>query len=296
MSEKTPKLELKHFFDRATFTLTYVLFDPESKDAVIIDPVWDYDPASSKTSTESIDQVMEFIGERKLFPHFVLDTHAHADHLSGAAEVRRRIPSVKIGIGRNITKVQSVFKEVYNMKDFNTDGVQFDLLLEEEDILRVGTFEVRTIFTPGHTPACSSYVVGDRVFVGDALFMPDFGTGRCDFPGGSAEDLYHSIHKKLYKLPDSTRVYSGHDYQPGGRELLFESSIGEQKSKNIQLKAETTREEFVKFRTERDAKLKAPRLLLPSIQVNIDAGRLPKADDNGVSYLRIPVTDSMKTI
>lgn len=289
------KLELKHFFDQDTFTLTYVLFDTVSKDAIVIDPVWDYDPASSKTSTESIDQVMEFLKDQGLKPQLVLETHAHADHLTGAAEIRRRIPGIKIGIGKNITKVQRVFKDVYNMKDFNTDGIQFDLLLDEGKPLNVGTIEIQTIFTPGHTPACSSYVIGDRVFVGDALFMPDFGTGRCDFPGGSSEDLYHSVHEKLYQLPDETRVFTGHDYQPGGRELRFESTIGEQKARNIQLKAETTKEEFIKFRTERDAKLKAPRLLLPSIQVNIDAGHLPKAEENGVSYLRIPVSKSEKS-
>lgn len=282
-------LELKHFFDRATFTLTYVLFDPTSKDAIVIDSVWDYDPASSKTGTESIDRVLDFVKEQDLRLHWVLETHAHADHLTGAAEIRRRIPGVKIGIGKKISEVQGVFKDVFNMKDFNTDGVQFDVLLEEGKKYQVGTIEIEAIFTPGHTPACSSYLMEDRVFVGDALFMPDFGTGRCDFPGGSSADLYHSIHEKLYKLPEETRVYTGHDYQPQGRELKYESTIGEQKAHNIQLKEETTQEEFVKFRTERDAVLEAPRLLLPSIQVNIDAGHLPQAEENGVSYLRIPV-------
>jgi glyoxylase-like metal-dependent hydrolase (beta-lactamase superfamily II) len=220
---------------------------------------------------------------------YILETHAHADHLTGAAELKKRIPSAKIGIGKNITIVQDLFSEVFNLKDFNTNGVQFDVLLNEEETLKAGTIEIKTIFTPGHTPACSSYLVGEMVFTGDALFMPDFGTGRCDFPSGSAKDLYRSIHEKLYKLPDETRFFTGHDYQPNGRELRYESTIGESKSSNIQLKESTSESEFVEFRTKRDATLPAPRLLLPSIQVNIDAGHLPQEDDNGTRYLRIPV-------
>jgi glyoxylase-like metal-dependent hydrolase (beta-lactamase superfamily II) len=209
--------------------------------------------------------------------------------LTGAAELKKRLPNAKVGIGKNITKVQDLFSGFFNLKDFNTSGIQFDVLLNEEETFMAGTIEVRTIFTPGHTPACSSYVIDDMVFTGDALFMPDFGTGRCDFPAGSAEDLYHSVHEKLYKLPDETRVFTGHDYQPNGRELRYESTIGENKKSNIQLQESTTKAKFVEFRTKRDAKLAAPRLLLPSIQVNIDAGRLPKEEDNGTSYLKIPV-------
>lgn len=281
--------EIKTFYDPATFTLTYVVFDPSTKDSIIVDPVWDYDPAASKISTESIDKVMNFVKENELKVHYVLETHAHADHLTGAAEIKRKLPDVKIGIGKNITKVQDMFGKVYNMKDFNTNGVQFDILLNEEETLKAGTIEVKTIFTPGHTPACSSYLIEDFLFTGDALFMPDYGTGRCDFPGGSAKDLYNSVHEKLYKLPDETRFFTGHDYQPNGRELRFESTIGESKKSNIQLKEETTEAEYIKFREERDAKLTAPRLLLPSIQVNIDAGHLPKEEDNGKQYLKIPL-------
>lgn len=282
-------LKVETLYDPATFTLTYVVFDPATKDAVIIDPVWDYDPASSTTSTDSVQKVLDVVKQNELNLLYVLETHAHADHLTGSAEIKKLFPNVKVGIGKNITLVQGVFQEVFNMKDFNTDGIQFDVLLDEGEPLKAGSIEIKTIFTPGHTPACSSYVIEDMVFTGDALFMPDFGTGRCDFPKGSAEDLYHSVHDKLYSLPDETRVFVGHDYQPGGRDLAYETTIGESKRSNKQLKAETSKDEFIKFRQERDAQLKAPRLLLPSIQVNIDAGHLPKAEENGVSYLRMPV-------
>ncbi len=285
---------VKSFFDSNTYTLSYVVFDEATKDAVIIDPVWDYDPASSKTSHDSITGLLDFVKQKGLNVHYVLETHAHADHLTGAAEIKRVLPNAKIGIGKNITKVQDVFSKVFNMKDFNTNGVQFDILLDETHELQVGSFRVKTIFTPGHTPACSTYLIDDMLFTGDALFMPDYGTGRCDFPAGSAKDLYHSVHEKLYQLPDETRVFTGHDYQPGGRELKFESTIGENKRSNVQLRAITKEDEFVEFRNKRDAGLKAPRLLLPSIQVNIDGGHLPKAEENGVSYLKIPIRKEQK--
>lgn len=283
------KLDVKYFYDEDTYTLTYVVFDEDTKDAIIIDPVLNYDQAASKTSMNSIEEVYSFIKEKDLVPHYILETHAHADHLTGAVELKGRFPGIKVGIGKNITKVQSKFKDIFNLKDFNENGVQFDLLLDEETTLKAGSIEVKTIFTPGHTPACSSYLIDNLLFTGDALFMPDYGTGRCDFPMGSAKDLYHSIHEKLYKLPDDTRFFTCHDYQPGGRELRYESTIGESKAKNIQLKQETSEAEFIKFREERDAKLSAPKLLLPSIQVNIDGGHLPKAEDNGESYLKIPI-------
>lgn len=282
-------LDVKHFFDKETYTLTYIVFDNNTRDAVIIDPVLNYDQASSKTSTESIEEVKSFIESHKLVPHFILETHAHADHLTGAIDLKKSYKNLKVAVGKEITKVQSTFKEVFNMKDFNTNGVQFDVLLEENQVLEAGSIKIKTIHTPGHTPACSSYLIDNYLFTGDALFMPDYGTGRCDFPMGSAEDLYDSIHEKLYKLSDETKFFTGHDYQPNGRELRYESTIGESKKENIQLKESTTKEEFVKFRTERDATLSAPKLLLPSIQVNIDAGHLPKAEENGVSYIKIPV-------
>lgn len=286
------KPTVKEFFDKATWTLTYVVYDEHSKDAVILDPVWDYDPAASKMTTQSAEQVVEFVNNNKLNVHYILETHAHADHVSGSQVLKRKLPGTKVGIGAKITEVQKVFKNIFNLgSDFKTDGSQFDLLLEEGKPLKAGTLSIETLYTPGHTPACGSYVIGDAVFTGDALFMPDYGTGRCDFPAGSAEDLYTSVHEKLYKLPDHYRVFVGHDYLPNGRPLAFESTIGEEKAKNIQLKAETARNQFVEFRNTRDKTLAAPRLLLPSVQVNIDAGRLPPPENNGSRYLKIPVRE-----
>ena len=282
-------LSVQHFFDEVTHTLTYIVYDKVTSDAIVMDPVWNYNQASSCLNTICVDNVEKFINSNRLKLHFILETHAHADHLTGAVELRKRFPDAKVGIGKHITKVQETFKEIFNFKDFNTSGVQFDILLDESKLLKAGSIEIKTIFTPGHTPACSSYLIEDMVFTGDALFMPDSGTGRCDFPLGSAKNLYNSIHEKLYKLPDSTKVYTCHDYQPDGRELKFVTTIGESKESNIQLNQKTTEEEYVRFRTERDKKLSAPKLLLPSIQVNIDGGNLPLAEDNEVSYLKIPV-------
>jgi glyoxylase-like metal-dependent hydrolase (beta-lactamase superfamily II) len=281
---------VKEFFDKDTWTMTYVVHDAASKDAVIIDAVWDYDPAASSMSEHSAEKVLTYVKEQGLNVHYILETHAHADHVSGSQILKHRLPSAKVGIGANITAVQKVFKDVFHLDpDFPTDGRQFDLLLREGQTLHAGTLKIDTIYTPGHTPACASYIIGESVFVGDAIFMPDYGTGRCDFPAGSAEDLYESVHGKLYKLPDHYRLFVGHDYMPGGRELAFQSTVAEQKQKNIQLRAITTRDEFVSFRKKRDATLSAPRLLLPSVQINIDAGHLPAPEANGVSYLKIPV-------
>tara|TARA_R110002072_G_scaffold276051_1_gene437362 strand:- start:93782 stop:94639 length:858 start_codon:yes stop_codon:yes gene_type:complete len=282
--------QVKHFFDQATFTLTYVVFDKLTKDCVVIDSVLNYDQASSKTSFESVNELDEFIKSNDLKLHTILETHAHADHLTGAMELKKRYPNAKVAIGKNITLVQETFKGIFNLKDFNTDGIQFDILLEEGKSFHAGSLEIEVIYTPGHTPACSSYLVNENLFTGDALFMPDYGTGRCDFPLGSAQELYHSIHEKLYQLPDETKFYTGHDYQPNGRKLKFQSTIGESKTSNIQLKKSTSESEFITFREKRDATLAAPKLLLPSIQVNIDGGRLPKEEDNGKSYLRIPIS------
>lgn len=286
------KPTVKEFFDKATWTLTFVVYDESTKDAVILDPVWDYDPAASKMSTHSADEVLQFVKSHNLNVHYILETHAHADHVSGSQVLKKHIPNAKVGIGAKITEVQKVFKGVFNLDpSFKTDGSQFDILLEEGKQVQAGSLKIDTIYTPGHTPACSSYVIGDAVFTGDALFMPDYGTGRCDFPAGSADDLYTSVHEKLYKLPDHYRVFVGHDYMPGGRPMAFESTIGEEKAKNVQLKVETTRDQFVDFRNKRDKSLAAPRLLLPSVQLNIDAGKLPAEDTNGSRYLKIPVRE-----
>lgn len=283
-------MQIESFFDPNTFTLTYVVFDRRTRDALVIDPVLDYDPASSTYHFASIQKIEDYLRKNELRPHAILETHAHADHLTGSQELKRRFPRARIGIGERITEVQKVFKDLFHFpEEFPVDGSQFDFLLNEKEIFRAGSLSVKTLFTPGHTPACASYMIGDAVFTGDALFMPDYGTGRCDFPRGSSDALFRSIHEKLYALPDDTRVFTGHDYQPGGRPLRFESTIGEEKRNNIQLKAETTREQFVRFRTERDKTLSAPRLLLPSIQVNIAAGCFPPPESNGVSYLKFPL-------
>lgn len=282
--------QVNGFFDKETWTLTYVVHDPVSKDAVIIDSVLDYDVAASKTATHSNTRIRDYIAAQDLKVHLILETHAHADHLSGSQDLKRHFPAARIGIGANITAVQQVFKEIFNFDEsFRTDGSQFDLLLADNSVTRAGTLEIRTLFTPGHTPACASYLIGDAVFTGDALFMPDYGTGRCDFPAGSASALYDSVHGRLYALPVTTRVFVGHDYQPNGRALAFESTIGDEKAHNIQLRGETTREEFIAFRSARDQTLSVPKLLLPSVQINIMAGHLPPPARNGKRYLHIPI-------
>jgi glyoxylase-like metal-dependent hydrolase (beta-lactamase superfamily II) len=282
-------MNVHSFFDPATYTLTYVVFDAATRDAVVIDPVLDYDPSASRTSTRSVEAVAAFLRAQQLRVHWVLETHAHADHLSASQWLRRRFDA-KIAIGARITEVQATFKDVFDLPaSFRTDGGQFDRLLGDGEVVKAGSLDVEVIATPGHTPACVSYKIGDAVFTGDALFIEDYGTGRCDFPRGSAEDLYRSVHDRLYALPDATRVFVGHDYQPGGRALRSETTIGASKAGNVQLRATTTRDAFVTLRKERDATLAAPRLLLPSVQVNIDAGRLPPARANGRRYLSVPV-------
>jgi glyoxylase-like metal-dependent hydrolase (beta-lactamase superfamily II) len=277
-----------HFFDPATWTLTYLVYDPDTLDAVLIDPVLDYDPLRVDVSTRSAEMLVEKVKALGLKVHYVLDTHAHADHLSAFQTLRERL-GAKIGIGAEIAAVQKVFKGIFNFPEsFPTDGSQWDVLLGDGDVLRAGSLQLEAIHTPGHTPACYSYKIGDAVFVGDAIFMPDSGTGRCDFPGGSSEDLYRSV-QRLYALPDDTRVFVGHDYQPGGRELGFETTIAACKTENIQLKATTSLEDFVAFRRARDATLAPPKLIFQSLQVNANAGVLPEAESNGLRYLRMPM-------
>ncbi|MEK2644837.1 MBL fold metallo-hydrolase [Bdellovibrio sp. BCCA] len=282
-------LQIQHFFDPATSTLTYVVHDPKTLDAIVIDPVWDYDAASGKLSTKSIDSVIAYLKENKLNPHYVLETHAHADHLSSSQLFKNFFPNIKVAIGERITEVQKTFKTVFNLSDVNTNGKDFDLLLKENDVLEAGSIKIKTLFTPGHTPACASYLIDDALFTGDAIFMPDSGTGRCDFPQGSAEALYSSVTEKIYSLPEKTRIFVGHDYQPENRELRFQTSVQEQKEKNIQLSAKVKKADFIRFRQERDATLSAPKLLYPSLQVNIRAGHLPAPESNGVSYLKLPL-------
>jgi glyoxylase-like metal-dependent hydrolase (beta-lactamase superfamily II) len=282
-------MQIQAFFDHRTYTVSYVVFDAATHDAVIIDPVLDYDPAASRTWTESLDELLAFVNAQGLTVHYVLETHAHADHLSGAQDVKKHHPAAKLAIGARITDVQKVFKSVFNLPaNFATDGRQFDILLDDGSILEAGSLRIETIYTPGHTPACASYLIEDALFTGDAIFMPDQGTGRCDFPGGSAEQLYDSI-QRLYQLPEATRVFVGHDYAPGGRAYAWETTIGAQKAHNIQLPASASREQFVKWRNDRDATLDAPKLLFQSVQINVDAGRLPDPAANEIRYLRIPI-------
>lgn len=277
------------FFDSDTNTISYILFDPKSLDALIIDPVLDFDVPSSTLSYASIEKLVQFIENKHLNVKAILETHAHADHLTGAYELKKRFPKAPIGIGEHITEVQSIFKDVYNLKELKANGEQFDLLFSDGQVIQFGSITVKIISTPGHTPACISYWVDNKLFVGDVLFMPDSGTGRCDFPAGSAKNLYHSVHEKLYTLPDQTIVYTGHDYQPGGRSLAYCCSLLEQKEKNIHLKKSTSASEYIEFRQKRDATLKAPRLIYPSLQVNINGGKPPQEESNQTAYLKIPL-------
>ena len=282
---------IEPFFDPRTSTLTYVVFDRLTRDALVIDPVLDYDPVGSLVSTDSLDRVTAFLHAEQLHLRVLLETHAHADHMSGSQVLRARFAGAPVAIGERIREVQATFKQIFDLGDeFVPDGRQFDRLLGDAETVVAGSLEVRVLATPGHTPACVSYLVGDAVFTGDALFMPDYGTGRCDFPRGSASALHHSITEVLYRLPDATRVFVGHDYQPGGRALACESTIGEQKLLNIQLPAGRSHADFVAFRQARDRGLAAPLLLYPSLQVNIHAGHLPApVRANGAPYLKIPI-------
>lgn len=287
-------MEIKHFFDQDTFTLTYLVIDPKTKDAVIIDPVLDFDQASGKIEDKSAIILIEYIKENALNIKAILETHAHADHLSSSQILKKFYPDALLAIGSKITLVQETFKAHFNIDYVKTNGSQFDLLLEDNKIYDFGSLKMKAIPTPGHTPACMSYLFENHLFTGDALFMPDFGTGRCDFPKGCATDLYKSVKENIYTLPDETKVYVGHDYSPNGREMLFQTTIKESKDGNIQLKATTSELEFVEFRKNRDKTLKAPKLLLPSIQINIDAGHLPPVEDNKVSYLKLPLNVDLK--
>ena len=282
-------MKIQAFFEPRTSSLSYVAYDEVERTGVVIDSVLDFDLASGRAWTESAEAIARFLEQENLSVPYVLDTHAHADHISAMPFFKDRF-GAKTVIGAEIVKVQRVFRDIFNLgDDFPCDGRQFDVLLQQREKLDVGPFELEAFHTPGHTPACMSYRTGDALFVGDALFQPDYGTARCDFPGGSAEELYTSIHTLYDELPDSTRVFTCHDYQPGGREVEFESTLWEQQKSNVQLSAFTSQEEFVQFRKERDATLSMPALMLPAVQVNIRAGEFPDVEENGLSFLRIPV-------
>ena len=277
------------FFDEATNTLTYLVREPEGRACAVIDSVLDFDYASGRTDTRSADAVIAFIRDQGLDLHWILETHVHADHLSAAPYIQERLGG-RIGIGAQITTVQETFGKIFNEGTrFQRDGSQFDRLFGEGDSLMIGQLRGDVMHTPGHTPACLTYVFGDAAFVGDTLFMPDFGTARCDFPGGSAEAMFESV-QRILALPDETRIFVGHDYKAPGRDAYaWETTVGEQKARNIHVGAGRTKEDFVTLRTTRDSTLAMPRLIIPSLQVNMRAGHMPEPEDNGTSYLKVPI-------
>ncbi|MEY4556558.1 MAG: hypothetical protein RL093_1677 [Pseudomonadota bacterium] len=286
MSTTTPTVE--GFFDAATHTITYLVADPATGVAAVIDPVLDFDPASGRTSTASLEQVLARVADRGLKLERVLETHAHADHLTGADEIRRRT-GAPIGIGSRITEVQKVFSVLFEAHDVTTDGVVFDSLYADGARFTLGSLPVEVMHTPGHTPACVSYVIGDAAFVGDTLFMPDFGTARCDFPGGDARTLYRSV-QRILALPPETRVFVGHDYLPEGRtEFRWETTVAAEAADNVHIGAGRSEDDFVALRETRDATLKVPALILPALQINIRAGALPPAEPSGRRFLRTPL-------
>ncbi len=281
-------VEIKGFFDEVTATVTYLVWDQETRDAAIIDPVLDYEPHAGALSTASVDAVLAEAEEKGLKLVWVLDTHAHADHLSAANIVRQRT-GAKLGIGAKITDVQSVFKNLFHAEDVAPDGNVFDALFEDGEEFSLGSNTVRVMHTPGHTPACVTYVIDDAAFVGDTLFMPDYGTARADFPGGDAATLYRSI-QRILSLPPETRIFVGHDYPPAGRDgPAWETTVADERARNVHVHDGVTEDDFVDMRKARDATLAAPRLILPSLQVNIRAGSMPPKESDGNVYLKIPV-------
>jgi glyoxylase-like metal-dependent hydrolase (beta-lactamase superfamily II) len=282
------KPEVRSFFHEGSNTVCHVVQAPGAEHCAIIDAALDYDQAAGRTGTAFADGIVAYVREHGLTVDWILETHAHADHLSAAPYLKQQLGG-QIGIGQHITDVQKLFRSLFNVETtFNTDGSQFDRLFEDGARFAIGNVEARVLYTPGHTPACVTYVIGDTAFVGDTLFMPDGGTARADFPGGDATTLYHSI-EKILALPPETRLFICHDYGPGGRPIAWETTVAEQRAKNIHVREGVAEPEFVKMRCERDKTLAVPALLLPSVQVNMRAGELPPPEDNGVSYLKLPL-------
>lgn len=280
--------QVEGLFDPATFTVTYVVHTGYGSECVVIDSVLDYDPKSGRTRTTSADRVVEFVSRNALKVKWILETHAHADHLSAAPYLKSKLGG-QIAIGDHITEVQGKFKAIFNLEpEFRLDGSQFDVLLKEDEEFTAGDLVGKVLFVPGHTPACVAYQFGDAVFVGDTLFMPDVGTARCDFPGGDARALYAST-RKILSLPDDTRLFMCHDYPPNGRPVRFETTVAEQKAHNIHVNEGISEDEFVAMRSKRDATLEMPVLMLPAVQINIRAGNLPPVEANGVAYAKIPL-------
>jgi glyoxylase-like metal-dependent hydrolase (beta-lactamase superfamily II) len=283
---------IEGFFDPKTSTVSYLLWDADTRDCALIDSVLDFDPKSGRTCTASADELIARVRELGVNVRWLLETHVHADHLSAAPYLKENLDG-QIVIGAGVIRVQEVFGKLFNAgPDFKRDGNQFDRLRADGDVFEIGRLSVRAMHTPGHTPACMTYVVSDSretvAFVGDTLFMPDYGTARCDFPGGDARALFRSINKVL-SLPLETKLYMCHDYQPGGREVQFISTVAEQRERNIHVRDGTSEEAFIAMRTARDAKLDMPQLILPSVQVNMRAGQVPRAEENGISYIKIPL-------
>ena len=288
MTTPSLKPQVHGIFDAATWTVTYVVHDGSGSAAAIIDSVLDYDHKSGRTRTTSADKVIDYVKANDLKVQWILETHAHADHLSAAPYLKQKLGG-KIGIGDQITRVQKVFKGIFNLEpEFRLDGSQFDALLKDEEEFRIGELTARVIAVPGHTPACVAYQVGDAVFGGDTLFMPDVGTARCDFPGGDARTLYASV-RKILSLPSGTRLFMCHDYPPNDRPVAFETTVAEQRAKNIHVHDGISEAQFVEMRTKRDATLEMPALILPAVQINIRAGEMPPKEANGTAYVKIPI-------
>ena len=287
MTDRTQP-HVKAFFDPATWTVSYVVYDHEGGHCAIVDSVLDYDSKSGHTNTPSADRLIAFVKDKALTVQWILETHAHADHLSAAHYLRKHLGG-QIAIGAAITDVQNVFKGIFNLEpEFHPDGSQFDHLFQPGEVFAIGELSAHALPVPGHTPACMAYQVSDAVFVGDTLFMPDVGTARCDFPGGNAHDLYQSV-RSLMRLPGDTRLYMCHDYPPDDRAPAWESTVAEQRASNIHIRDGVTEEAFVAMRSKRDAGLAMPNLILPSVQINIRAGAMPPAEVNGRAYLKIPL-------
>jgi glyoxylase-like metal-dependent hydrolase (beta-lactamase superfamily II) len=282
------KPQVEGFFDKATWTVTYVVHNGPGSDCAIIDSVLDYDPKSGRTRTIAADKVIAFVKAHQLTTKWILETHAHADHLSAAPYLKKHLGG-QIAIGDQITRVQKVFKGIFNLEpEFKQDGSQFDVLLKDDEAFQIGELTAKVLAVPGHTPACVAYQVGDAVFVGDTLFMPDVGTARCDFPGGDAKTLYAST-RKLLALPAQTRLFMCHDYPPSDRPIAFETTVAEQRAKNIHVHDGVSEAQFVAMRTKRDATLEMPVLILPAVQINIRAGEMPPKEANGIAYAKIPL-------
>lgn len=279
--------DVESFFDPDTFTLSHLVSDPASNRCVLIDPVLDFDPKSGHTSTKSAERVLARIAERGLTLEWILETHVHADHLTGADFIRNKL-GAKLGTGGNVCGVQKTFADIYNLPSVKTDGSQFDHLFADAEQITVGALTGTVMYTPGHTPSCVTYVFGDAAFIGDTMFAPDYGTARCDFPGGDGKQLYASM-QKILSLPDNTRLFLCHDYQPGGRALMTHATVAEQRARNVHLIKTGSADDYDRMRRDKDATLSMPVLILPSVQVNIQAGKLPDAEANGVAYLKLPL-------